>query len=49
MWTVDRLKLLMRGCCCRSPTSSMATIQMAVVLLAVAAKRAALLSCGFEW
>jgi hypothetical protein len=44
MWTVDRLKLLMRGCCCRSPTSSMATIQMAVVLLAMAAKRAALLS-----
>jgi len=41
MWTVDRLKLLMRGCCCRSPTSSMATIQMAVVLLAVAAMRAA--------
>jgi len=51
MWTVDRLKLLMRGCCCRSPTSSMATIQMAVVLLAVAAKRAALLcpsSRGFD-
>jgi hypothetical protein len=47
MWTVDRLKLLMRGCCCRSPTSSMATIQMAVVLLAVAAMRAAL-SCGFR-
>jgi hypothetical protein len=47
MWTVDRLKLLMRGCCCRSPTSSMATIQMAVVLLAVAAMRAAH-SCGFR-